>query len=365
MDVQAPVSSYNFEKRKIVEIAKALYYDPRLFIVDETTSVLSHESREIIYSLMKELKEKNRAILFISHALDELMEVCDVLTVLRDGALTDTILRYDFDENRIKQSMVGRELIGDYYRSDYDGSTGEEIVLSVNDVTAQALKGVSFELHKGEILGVAGLSGSGMHELGRLAFGMEEVTTGQVFAVNPADGTSVEIDGIHSALKCSMGYISKDRDKETLIVSASIKDNLALSALDQLGPIISPRAEKAFALEQVESLLIKCSSINQEVGELSGGNKQKVSFGKWIGNRSKILVMDSPTRGVDVGIKTAMYQLIYELKKSGYSILLISEEMGELIGMSDSILVMKDGGINKRFYRDKDLGESQIIDYLI
>ena len=364
VDVTRPAAAYSLETRKLVEVAKALYYDPILFIVDETTTALSQSGRKTIYRIIHELRDKGKAVLFISHDLEELMENCDVLTVLRDGKLVDTIERAEFDENRIKHSMVGREIKGDYYRSDYDSSHGEKVTLQAEHISNRDLKDVSVTLHEGEILGVAGLSGCGMHQLGRVLFGLDKLTEGKVQAFRP-DGTEVTVRSVQDALDSSIGYISKDRDKEALVLPASIKDNLVLANLNRMGTFILPKKEREHAKEQIESLAIKCSSMNQAVGELSGGNKQKVSFGKWIGNKSRIIIMDSPTRGVDIGVKTTMYQLIARMKKEGYSILIISEEMPELIGMCDEVMVMKDGKVTQTFKRSENLSEQQIIEYMI
>lgn len=234
------------------------------------------------------------------------------------------------------------------------------------------LKDITFDLHEGEILGVGGLSGSGMHELGKLMYGMLRPLHGEVTVFQDTKSTGgkevpIRVKDIQTAMENGIGYVSKDRDQETLLLNASIKDNLVISALDQLkkGFFILPGAEKKFAQKQVENLHIKCSGMNQTVGELSGGNKQKVSFGKWIGNQSRILILDSPTRGVDVGVKTTMYQLIYQLKKQGCAVLIISEELPELIGMSDRVLIMKDGCISMEFQRSPELVESSIIEYMI
>lgn len=385
------INAYSFEDRKLVEIARAVYYDPELFIVDETTTALSQDGRDIIHSLMRQMRDTGKAVLFISHDLPELMEICDALTVLRDGKLIATIERKDFDEDKIKQTMVGRVIEGNYYRSDYDFSCSNEVMLEVKDVEAGLLKDLNVTVHAGEIVGIGGLSGGGMHDVGKVMFGMLRLKKGEVTAFAPAKYTFKEkiqkslsaitkkpydvekpvvpykINSIKHALQANIGYISKDRDKETLILQASIKDNLTLSALDELAVcgIITPWAEKKFAKKQVEGLRIKCSSMRQPVKELSGGNKQKVSFGKWIGKDSKILVFDSPTRGVDVGVKTTMYQLLYRLKKEGYAIVIISEELPELIGMSDRMLIVKDGEVTKEFTRSPELKESDVIGYMI
>lgn len=385
------IDKYNFEQRKIVEIAKALYYDPLLFIVDETTTALSQDGRLKIYEIMKKLKAQGKAVLFISHDLQELMEVCDCLTVLRDGKLIANIEKTEFNENKIKQTMVGRELKGNFYRSDYDPACQNDIMLSLTGVSTSLLKNINLEVHAGEIVGLGGLSGSGIHDIGKVCFGMEPVTSGTVKARAvrrltasekiqenlskllgkqfslPDEMVDYTICSISAALDANIGYISKDRDKETLILEGSISDNLNLSALEklQIFGFIPPSSERKFADRQIDGLRIKCSSRQQMVKELSGGNKQKISFGKWIGNDSKILVFDSPTRGVDIGVKTTMYQLLYNLKKQGYAILIISEELPELIGMSDKICILKNGEITKTFKRSPDLTDSMIIEYMI
>lgn len=362
LDVTMPVGMLNFETRKMIEIAKALYYDPELMIVDETTTALSQDGREKIHEIMRRLRDEGKAVLFISHDLPELMQTCDCLTVLRDGKLVDTIFSENFDESVIKKSMVGRELSGNLYRTDYDGRKTEDIVLEAVGIETDVLHDISISLHRGEILGIGGLSGCGMHELGKILAGLDKAKAGRVLVGGKP------LTGVKTAMKRGVGYISKDRDMETLILSESIQDNLTISAWDQLkrwGWLILPRDEKTFARAQVESLQIKCASQRQVVRELSGGNKQKVSFGKLIGNRSSILVLDSPTRGVDVGVKTTMYQLMHDLKERGSAILMISEELPELLGMSDRILIMKDGRITKEFLRDPDLKDTDVIEYMV
>lgn len=415
IDVTAPAAAYNFETRKLIEIGKVLYYNPELLIVDETTTALSQDGRDKIHEIMRKFAEEGKAVLFISHDLPELMETCDELIVLRDGQYIAKMDKSEFDEDKIKQTMVGRKIEGNYYRSDYDSSCSEEVALCAENVNTATLKKINLKVHKGEIVGIGGLSGSGMHEIGKLFFGMEKVLSGKVTAYAPEKltakekrsvhiqrfkdtfkligyrvkklfgkggekphidlagvkiekpDTCYEIKSIGNAFAAGIGYISKDRDRETLITAATIKENLCLSATDLLNVFgfIPNTREGEFTQEQVDGLKIKCSSPNQLVRELSGGNKQKVSFGKWIGNRSKILVFDSPTRGVDVGVKTTMYQLLYELKKQNYAILIISEEMPELIGMSDRLLVMKDGEITKEFVRSESLRDTAVINYMV
>ncbi len=353
----------DLQDRKLIEIAKVMSKNPKLLVVDETTTALSQKGRDIIYKIMNKMKDEGKAVVFISHDLDEIMNVCDALTVLRDGKIITTFAKEDFDEDKIKTSMIGRELQGDYYRSDYDGSHGSRVVLEIkNGNLGNQLVDFNLQLHEGEILGVGGLSHCGMHTLGKVLFGAKQLTSGEVLC----NGKTVKNEG--AAMKQKIGYVAKDRDTESLCLNASIRDNIAVGGLDQIAVkkhFIFHKKERRYVKEQIETLSIKCQDMDQYVSALSGGNKQKVVFGKWIGRGSEILILDCPTRGVDIGVKQAMYQLMYKMKQEGKAILIISEEMTELLGMADRLVVMKDGKLAKEFMRDKELGEADIIKYMI
>lgn len=353
----------DFQDRKLVEIAKVMVNDPKVLVVDETTTALSQKGRDIIYSIMNKMKNEGKTVIFISHDLDEIMNVCDRLTVLRDGNIIRTFLKEEFEENAIKTSMIGRELQGNYYRDDYGDEVKGKAVLKADNLNkGNQLVNFSFELHEGEILGVGGLSHCGMHTLGKVLFGAEGVESGE-FTIR-----GEHVKSIADAMKKQVGYVAKDRDTESLNLDASIKDNIAIAGLDKFAVnnmLILPSRENKYVNAQIEQLSIKCSGANQYVSALSGGNKQKVAFGKWLGRDSEILILDCPTRGVDIGVKQAMYQLMYKMRQEGKSILLISEEMAELIGMSDRILVMKDGELKKELYRSKELSEADVIQYMI
>ena len=218
------------------------------------------------------------------------------------------------------------------------------------------------QLHKGEILGIGGLSHCGMHTLGKVLFGACKPESGQVLV------RGKELKNEAHAMKEQIGYTAKDRDVESLCLNASIRDNIAIGGLDKFAVsnfLILPGKEKKYVKQQIEDLSVKCADMDQYVSALSGGNKQKVVFGKWIGRGSEILILDCPTRGVDIGVKQAMYQLMYKMKKEGKSIVIISEEMAELIGMADRLLVMKDGELAKEFTRSETLNEADIIQYMI
>ena len=260
--------------------------------------------------------------------------------------------------------MVGREVKGNYYRSDMDGYEDEVVLRADCITTMRELLCFDLELHKGEILGVGGLSECGMHALGRALYGLDEVVDGQV--VLTKDGTVIK--NAETAFKHGMGYVSKNRDQESLELNASIGANIQSVGYKKnrlFGPIISGKKERRYAELMVDQLAIKCVNIWQPVRAMSGGNKQKVVFGKWIADDADVLILDCPTRGVDIGVKAAMYQLIYDMKKKGKSIVMISEEMPELIGMADRLLIMKDGKVNGEFYRKDGYDEHALIECMI
>ena len=251
-----PIIKYSLEERKLIEVVRALYTNPRIFIVDETTTALSQRGRDIIYQVIKNMKKENKTVLFISHDLEELMEVCSKLIVLRDGVFVAELEKSEFEEEKIKELMVGRKLTGDYYRSDYDGSYGKEVVLSAEKLyVGDSLKGVSLELHKGEILGIGGLTDCGMHELGKALFGNVKPLYGEVKL-----GNGKKITSEKQAIKNKIGYVSKNRDQEALILSASIMENTVLPSLSMIakGGVITKGAEKKFTDKQVKDMSIKC-----------------------------------------------------------------------------------------------------------
>jgi ribose transport system ATP-binding protein len=363
IDVAQSAGALDMTNRKLLEVAKALYWKPQLFIVDETTTALSHTGRKLLYRHMKELAARGSSVLFISHELDELVEHCDTLTILRDGAIVGSLIKKEFKADRIKQMMVGRDIKGNFYRDDTDGY-GEEVALKAECITTMKdLLCFSMELHKGEILGIGGLSHCGMHTLGKALFGAEKVIDGKVTA---QDGTV--INNPKTAINCRIGYLSKDRDSESLSLGASIRDNIASTGyrLNRFfGPFISFRKEKIYVDEQIQALSLKCASMYHSVDTLSGGNKQKVALGKWLARDADILILDCPTRGIDVGIKAAMYKLIYKMKKAGKSIVLISEELPELIGMSDRIFILRNGEITREMRREERPTESMLVEYML
>lgn len=361
---QRMIDDYNFEDRKLVEIVKATYFDPKIVVIDETTTALSQEGRNELYKVMNKIRESGNTIIFISHDLQEVLEHSDTITILRDGVYIDTVKSKDVTEEDLKRLMVGREVTGAYYRSDYGSVVSDEVVLSVNDVSVPGLlKDLHFELHKGEILGFGGLSESGMHEVGKAIFGASYDRQG---SVTLSDGT--EINDIPTAIKHSIAYTSKDRDNESVVLNQSIMDNICLPSLDELSDkrhMLNDKKLRTFADKFAKEMSVKMVNVDQFVSDLSGGNKQKVVLARWIGKDSDIVVLDSPTRGIDIKVKQDIYQLMDRMRKEGKSIIMISEELMELIGMCDRIIIMKDGMISGQIERHETLDENNLITMMV
>ena len=355
----AMIDQYNFEDRKLVEIVKATYMKPKILVIDETTTALSQNGRLELYKIMDAVRADGRSVIFISHDLGEVLAHTDTVSILRDGEYIDTVVTADVTEDDLKRLMVGREIGSAYYRTDYGQPVSDEVVLSAKGVTVPGeISDVTFDLHRGEILGFGGLSECGMHEVGKAIFGASWDREG---SVTLADGTA--INDIPTAIKHSVAYTSKDRDNESIILNESIRNNVVLPSLDDLAnhKLLSGRKLTRFAKEHADNMQTKMQGVNQFVSDLSGGNKQKVVLARWLGKGSDILVLDSPTRGIDVKVKQAIYALMAEMKQQGKSIIMISEEIPELLGMSDRIFVMKDGRINGEFMRDPALSEEDLI----
>lgn len=356
------IDRYGFEDRKLIEICRVVSDQTEILVVDETTTALSQTGRELLYKLIRKMAERGKAVIFISHDMDEILEVCNILTVLRDGEIIGTLTKEEMDSKKIRYMMVGRELGDSYYREDFEPSCLDEVVLEFKNCSVKRIKNFNLQLHKGEILGIGGLSGSGMRDIGRAAFGLEKVLAGSVECHGDKLKTCLD------AINHNIAYISKNRDQEALILQGSISDNIILPSIPSLTGkfmYLSRRKCVKYAQKQIEAFRIKCNSGTQYVSTLSGGNKQKVSFAKWVALDSEIFIMDCPTRGVDIGVKQFMYHLINEMKEEGKAILMISEEISELIGMCDKIMIMKDNAVSGTKMRSRDLQQTDIIEYII
>lgn len=364
IDPMEKVNTYSFENRKMIEVVQALYTNPDLLIVDETTTALSLKGRERIYRTIRERKEMGKTVIIISHDLNELMDICDTVSILRDGHYVDTLPRSELNEDKLRNLMIGRDLNGHFYREETVSSRQEEVVFEVRDVSyGQRLRNISFELYKGEILGIGGLTESGMHELCKIMFGAVRPDKGEVIISK----NRVKVTSTTCAVSNKIAYMPKNRDQESLMLGATIKENICLPSFKQLKSygLIMRRKEKRMAEYAADGMQVKMREVNQYVKELSGGNKQKVVVAKWIANDSEILIMDCPTRGIDVGVKAHIYSLMVELKKMGRSIIMVSEEMPELIGMSDRIIILNNGKIAGELDRGEGITEEILIQKII
>lgn len=343
----ARVSTLGIGQQQMVEIAKALSGNARLLILDEPTSALTIEETNVLLNIIRDLKGKGVTCIYISHKLDEVFQIADRITVLRDGRVVGTCEASEVDQNQVVSMMVGRELTGQYPpRTPKLG----EVVLQVKNWTVAKHSGakrpviqdVSFDLRRGEILGIAGLMGSGRTELVQSIFGEYGKRLSGELHLN---GRPVEIRSSQDAIRHGLALLTEDRKNTSLILKHSLLANSTLSSLRELlrlGVIDADR-ELAAAHNYVEKLQIKTSGVHAIVNELSGGNQQKVAIAKWLMTEPQILIMDEPTRGIDVGTKYEVYKLMNELTSQGVSIIMVSSELPEILGMSDRILVMREG----------------------
>ncbi|HHV10733.1 MAG TPA: sugar ABC transporter ATP-binding protein [Clostridiales bacterium] len=352
-------------QRKILELIRALSIDPDLLILDEISQALSQDKREILYKFIKHFTGEGKTILMITHDLEEMLEICDTISVLRDGEIVATKACADFTLEELKHKMIGREIAGDYYRNDQEEQYGEEVILEVEKLGVPGqLEDVSFQLHKGEVLGVCGLSDAGIHTLGAALFGLLEHRTGKVCM----KATGKLLNRPKDVIKAGGAYLSKDRDADGLMLDASIGDNIIVPNVgDMTGKFgfLSPGKVKKLAQETSEAYAIKSTGIDHIVKRLSGGNKQKVNLSRWLIKDLKFIILDCPTRGVDIGVKAYIYEVLRKAKKAGLGIILISDELSEAMGMSDRILVMRDHKKAGILSRTTDFTEDKIIEVML
>ena len=363
IDATKVIDDYNFEDRKLVEIVKATYFNPKVLVVDEATTALGQKGREELFKVMHKVRDTGNCVIFISHDIEEVIEQADNISVLRDGVKIGSITKAEATPDKLKALMVGREIGDNYYRTDYGEEISKEIVLSAKNVTVKGqIEDLNLELHKGEILGIGGLSECGMHEVGKALFGASYFRQG---TVTLGDGTP--INSIPDAIKHSIAYASKDRDNESLVINDTIGNNICLPSLEnrKTQGMLRGKSKKEFANKYAKQMSTKMTGVDQFVSALSGGNKQKVVLARWVGKDSDLIILDSPTRGIDVKVKADIYAMMNDMRKSGKSIIMISEEIMELLGMADRILIMKDGKINGEFLRSPELKDTDLIDNMI
>ena len=352
------------EDRKMIELARALSIDPEILLLDEVTQSLSLNNRRNLYDLIERFRNMDRSVIVITHDIEEMIRITDTITVLRDGEVVGQVNSAETDPDQIRMMMVGRQISGDYYRDDKTADCGGETVLSVRNLSIPGeLEDISFDVHAGEILGFCGLSDAGIHSVGKAVFGL--ISGSGTVHFLPTD---VHITSAPQALANHMGYIPKDRDREALMIHASIRDNSVLPSVNELRAAMGllPPGKVSGMAEGIRSRFsVKSTGIAQSMDALSGGNKQKVNLGRWLAKDLRLLILDCPTRGVDVGVKAAIYALMKEAKKNGIAMILISDELTEVLGMADRLLVMKDGRVTKEIRRDEDFTEQSVIGVMI
>ena len=338
IDVNAQVSSLTVARKQIVEIMHAINANSQVLVMDEPSAVLTDRELEIMFRIVRQLREKGITIIYISHRLDEVFDLCDNVTVLRDGQMIDTLPIDQVTRQGLINMMVGREMGQEYPKEKV--AIGDTI-LKVDHLVNGMLKDISFEVKHGEIFGISGLVGAGRTELARAILGIDKVKSGEVFV----RGKKVKYRNFRAAIKDGLGLVPEDRKLQGLVQIMSVEKNTTLVALDKVikGGVIRSNLEEEAAKEYVDKLHTMTPSIKTEVQFLSGGNQQKVVIAKWLFQESEILFLDEPTRGIDVGAKAEIYRLMTQMVKEGKTVIMISSEMPELLGMCDRIMVMHEG----------------------
>ena len=342
------VSRLNVAQQQIVEIAKAISFDPRVLVLDEPTSALASHEVDVLHKVVRRLAEQGHAIIYVTHKLQEIPHVADSVTVLRDGKHIGTISVAEATPARIANMMIG----ADWQRTDW-GAGGEvgEVKLSVRNLTRDGLlRDVSFDLRAGEVLGIAGLLGSGRTELVRAIFGRDPVDGGEI----QVNGKKVAHPSPVTMKARGVGLTPEDRKRQGLVLPFSVQENLTLACLNRISVqgVLQKQRERALAREMVDSLGIKTPSLGVLTGTLSGGNQQKVVVGNWLNTLPSVLLMDEPTRGIDIQAKEQIFSLVRDLARRGIAVLFISSEVEEVLDVSDRILIMNRGRITGEVMRD-------------
>lgn len=341
---------------QLVEIAKALSYDAEVIIMDEPTSALGEAEADQLFAAIGRLKAAGKGIIYVSHRLSEIFEIADTYTVFRDGAFVESGAIANVTREGLIQMIVGRPLTEEFIK---ENTPTTDVSLSVKSLNAQGwVKDVSFDVHKGEILALYGLMGSGRTEI-----------FDRLFGLSPDEGGTVEMFGKPSgfqspdeAIAAGLAYVTEDRKESGLVLTGDVRSNICMAQLDQLasGPIMRSAREADAASRMIETFQIKTATDRLEVSGLSGGNQQKVVLGKWFLTDPKILLLDEPTRGVDVGAKREIYRIISDFARAGGTVVMVSSETDEVLGMADRVVVMRDGRISGELSRDELSAETLV-----
>ena len=360
LDPRAMVRDLTAAKMQMVELVRAASYNADVIIMDEPTSSLSNEEIDILYRIVRELKKKGVSIIFISHKLEEIFELCDRVSIYRDGHYVDTRECKNLKMSELVSMIVGREIKDQFPKMKAEIG---EVVLEVKNFNRQGVfKDINFNIRRGEILGVSGLVGAGRSEIMRAVFGADPRDSGQVFI----EGKEVRIHSPSDAIKAGISMLTEDRMRTGSIYTMSVMGNTTIAAFDKLCcnrfGMIKEASEKKIFESTKKDLEVKCSSENQLIKELSGGNQQKALIGRWLLTHPKVLIIDEPTRGIDVGSKSEIHRLISKLACEGMAVIMISSELPEILGMSDRIIVVRHGSIVCETKRE-DATQEKLISY--
>ncbi len=357
IDPNMKMKDLSIANMQMIEIATAISYNADLIIMDEPTSAITDKEVEHLFEIIRALQQKGVSIIYISHKMDEIFRICDEITVFRDGQYIGTRQAHELDQDSLIHMMVGREIKQVFHK---EKAEIKEVALSVKNLTRHGkFRNVSFEVRKGEILGIAGLMGSGRTEIIESVFGIDPPDEGEVFV----KGQKVKIQSPQDAINCKIGLLTEDRKLTGAFLPLSVKENMIISNVDQflgLGFVNNKKVE-TICNEQVTRLNIKTPHIDQLIMNLSGGNQQKVLLARWLLNDPDILILDEPTRGVDVGAKSEIHKLMSKLAQEGKAIIMISSEMPEILGMSDRVVIMHEGNMKGELDR-ADASQEKILE---
>jgi len=367
IDPKTKVSNLSTSQMQMVAIVKAIAFNADIIIMDEPTSAISDREVRRLFEVIRKLKAQNKTIIYISHKMDEIFEITDRITVMRDGKWIGTVLTSETTKDELIQMMVGRDLSSIYVKDapksgDYDEN---EVLLRVEGLTREnEFENISFEVRRGEILGIYGLMGAGRTEMVETIFGLRKPDAGKIILGKD----NIDINSTSKAIGKGIGFVPEDRKLNGLNLISSVKNNISIVYLYKVlraNFILNFKKEKRISDEKIAELRIKTSSRDTIVGTLSGGNQQKVILAKWLLGNPDILIMDEPTRGIDIGAKAEIYKMMDKLAKSGKSIIMISSELPELLGMSDRVIVMHEGKITGVIDRDEEKSEKTVVAYAI
>jgi ABC-type sugar transport system ATPase subunit len=342
LDVEAPIATLSTGQEQLVQIAAAVATDARVIVMDEPTSSLSAHESEHLFKLLAQLKARNITVIYVSHRMEEIFRLCDAVTVLRDGRHVSTNPIANTSPERVINEMVGRE-VRQYTSKHLDREPGEELLRVENLSSLGRFERISFTLRRGEVLGFAGLVGAGRSEVAQAIFGLDPRATGRVVV----KGAELPLRDVRAALRAGVGLLPEDRKRLGLVLSMNCRENTSLAALPRLtrAGFVRTRQERSLVTEYVRRLRVKTPDIDAPVAGLSGGNQQKIALAKWLARQCDILIVDEPTRGVDVGAKAEIHQLLDELACQGLGLIVISSELPEAMNLSRRIIVLREGRV--------------------